>query len=405
MSARELNPVVIVGGGPAGLAAALALGRHGFETVLAGPNTHTISAKSDRRTAALFTGSIALLRHIGVWDAVAQVSAPITGIRIVDDREVLLKAPEALFTAAEVGLEVFGYNVPNDALAAALLERARAPDSRVSLIDTAGATTVEASADHVRVVLSEGIELRARLVVGADGRNSLCRSAADIATHAWTYPQSAIACTFSHTRAHRNISTEFHREYGPFTVVPMPGNVSSLVWVEDRDEAQRIARLDNEAFRAALETRLHGLLGSIEDIGPLQVFPLSGLSVESYGARRIALVGEAAHVIPPIGAQGLNLGLRDAACLADCVADAMHSKRDLGDPRTLADYTAARATDVGSRIWAVDILNRSLLAGILPIDLARGAGLFALKIFGPLRRFMIREGLQPSQATPSLMRS
>jgi 2-octaprenyl-6-methoxyphenol hydroxylase len=158
-------------------------------------------------------------------------------------------------------------------------------------------------------------------------------------------------------------------------------------------------------FRAAIEERLQGLLGGVGEIGPRALFPLSGLSASSFAADRVALVGEAAHVIPPIGAQGLNLGLRDAAVLADCLAGALSEGRDIGGPETLAAYNAARRLDAGSRIAIVDLLNRSLLTALLPVHLARGLGLHILKAVGPLRRMVVREGLAPSLAQPTLMQA
>jgi 2-octaprenyl-6-methoxyphenol hydroxylase len=167
--------------------------------------------------------------------------------------------------------------------------------------------------------------------------------------------------------------------------------------------ARRLADLDETAFRGALETRLQGLLGPVGEIGARGLFPLSGLTAEVAGANRVALVGEAAHVIPPIGAQGLNLGFRDAAMLADCVGDALQASGDVGGPETLSAYARARRADIASRAWSIDLLNRSLVSGLLPVQLMRGLGMHALKAIKPLRRIAIREGLAPSFATPRLM--
>jgi 2-octaprenyl-6-methoxyphenol hydroxylase len=185
--------------------------------------------------------------------------------------------------------------------------------------------------------------------------------------------------------------------------VPLPGLASSLVWVETREEAQRLAGLGEEDFRTALETRLQGLLGSVGGIGARALYPLSGLEAEVFGRNRVALVGEAGHVVPPIGAQGLNLGLRDGAALADCIADALREGRDPGGAETLAAYTRARRPDVSSRVLAIDILNRSLISGLVPVHLARGLGLHALRAIGPLRRLVMREGLDYAHARPTLM--
>ncbi|MEQ1711128.1 MAG: FAD-dependent monooxygenase [Hyphomicrobium sp.] len=357
----------------------------------------------DTRTAALFAGSVQFLVNLGVWAGIAPHTAPITAIRIIDDTGGLLRAPETSFTARDAGRETFGINVPNQALTAALWQAVSA-EPRITLLTGAMLEALTPGRDDARLRLSDGREFGARLVVAADGRNSICRAAAGIETTAWSYEQSAIACTFAHSRAHHDISTELHRPAGPLTTVPMPGRRSSLVWVERPDEAKRLKDLDEPAFRAELEPRLQGLLGSIGELGPRTLFPLSGLTAKPFGQSRVALVGEAGHVIPPIGAQGLNLGLRDAATIADGAADAIRQGRDPGGDDVLTAYSAARMADVTSRVWTVDVLNRSLLSGLVPVQLARGAGLTALKMLGPLRRALVREGLQPSGGIPRLMR-
>jgi 2-octaprenyl-6-methoxyphenol hydroxylase len=264
-------------------------------------------------------------------------------------------------------------------------------------------TGLSVSPDDVEVRLADGSAVTACLVVGADGRSSSCRTAAGIGAQTWSYDQSALTCTFSHQRPHDGVSTEFHRAAGPLTVVPLPGQASSLVWVERPAIAKRLKEMDETTFRSALETRLQGLLGPIGQIGPRGIFPLSGLTAHQAARNRVALVGEAAHVIPPIGAQGLNLGFRDAAILADCVEDTLRSAGDIGAAATLSAYVRARRLDITSRAWSIDLLNRSLISGFLPVQLLRGAGLFALKTINPLRRLAIREGLGPSFVTPRLM--
>lgn len=393
----------VVGGGPAGIASALALGRAGLDVVLAAPPHRPLGLAADTRTAALFAGSIELLKNVGAWEALAPYSAPIEAIRIVDDTGGLLRAPEVVFTASEVRRDAFGWNVPNDRLVAALLAAAAAPESRVSLHETAGIAKVEIGGTAARLTSQEEAKFEARLVVGADGRNSICRAAAGIATRSWRYEQAALIATFRHGRPHQGVSTEFHRPAGPFTTVPLPGLRSSLVWVERPEEARRLLALDEAAFRSTLEGRLQGLLGAVGEIGLRAVFPLSGLTAETFGRNRVALVGEAGHVIPPIGAQGLNLGLRDAATLADCVAAALAEGRDPGGAEALDAYSRRRRPDVAARVATVDVLNRSLLSGFLPVHLARGLGLVALRAVGPLRRLAVREGLQPSSDVPALL--
>jgi 2-octaprenyl-6-methoxyphenol hydroxylase len=346
---------------------------------------------------------VQLLRNLGAWDACRPHAEPLVTIRIIDDMGGLLRAPEVVFTAAEVGLPAFGYNIPNAALVEALHEQVSAAGAAITRLETETVSSIDIAEESVSIRLAGGRPLPTRLVIGADGRESMCRKDAGIGTRTWRYDQCALACSFTHRRPHRGISTEFHRPAGPLTVVPSPGSSASLVWVERPALARRLADMDDATFLAALETRLQGLLGPLGAVGARGVFPLSGLTAEVAGRNRVALVGEAAHVMPPIGAQGLNLGFRDAAILADCVSDALKTGHDIGGAQTLAAFSAARRTDIASRAWSIDLLNRSLISGFLPVQLLRGAGLFALKAIAPLRRLAIREGLAPSFVTPRLM--
>lgn len=394
---------VVVGAGPAGLACALALAKSGVGTTIVDPGQAVTKGPADQRTAALFAGSIDFLRNLGVWGDLEKVTAPITGIRIVDSLGGLLRSPELSFTGRELGLDQLGFNVPHQPLVAALMRAAGEIGPGLQIARGAAVAAAESSATGVTLTLTDGTVLSCRLAVAADGRRSVTRAASGIDVRTWTYPQSAIACSFEHRRSHGGWSTELHRPNGPCTTVPLPGNASSLVWVERPDEAERLTKLDESGFRAALEGVLQGLLGSIGRIGPRGSFPLVGLQAEALARSRIALVGEAAHVLPPIGAQGLNLGLRDAASLADCAADAIAAGQDIGGPELLSSYTAAREADVASRIFGIDIFNRSLLSRSPPVHLARGVGLHALRALGPLRRALMREGLDPRGARPGWM--
>ncbi|MGP1680315.1 MAG: UbiH/UbiF family hydroxylase [Burkholderiales bacterium] len=389
--------VAVIGTGPAGLASALALAGLGARVVAIG----AAPVNRDTRTAALFGGSITLLDNLGVGEVCREAGEPITGIRIIDDMGSLLRAPEVTFTAAEAGLERFGYNVANARLIEAL--RARAGKLPHLTLVEANVGDVVVGDTAAAVHLADGRVLTAKLIVGADGRQSLCRQAAQIPVKSWAYEQSAVACSFAHQRPHGGLSSEFHRPAGPFTTIPSPGRTSSLVWVERPVVAKELAALEEAEFRQALEQRLQGMLGAVGNIGPRGVFPLMGLAAQTAGRNRVALVGEAVHVIPPIGAQGLNLGLRDAACLADCVADALATGGDIAAPAVLEAYGRTRRTDIASRIWTVDLLNRSLLSSAAPVQALRGIGLHILKNVGPLRRFAMREGLGPSFIAPRLM--
>ena len=393
------NPeAVIVGGGPAGLTAAIALASGGIATVLVGPRP----GKADNRTTALLGGSVTALETLRVWDACADKAAPLKVMRIVDDTGRLWRAPEVKFDAAEIGQEAFGYNIENCDLVAALDARAEAlPNLR--LIDDQVAEVTPGD-DAVTVTLKSGETLHAPLVIGADGRRSLCRAAAGIALDEREYPQTALTVSFGHSRPHRDASTEFHTPTGPFTVVPLKGARSSLVWVLDPEAAEDIAALNDDELSAEIERASHSILGKVTVQPGRGLFPLRVATARPFGQHRIALVGEAAHIIPPIGAQGLNLGLRDAATIGELAVEAHRHNGDIGDAALLARYDRLRRADVGSRTFAVDLLNRTLLSDLLPAQGARGLGLYMIDRIGPLRRNVMREGVAPRANQPRLMR-
>jgi 2-octaprenyl-6-methoxyphenol hydroxylase len=387
--------VAVVGGGPAGLMAAIALKAAGVDTLLIAP-----AAEPDHRTTALLASSVTALETLGVWPACLPHAAPLRKIRLVDDTRRLLRAPEVSFDAAEIGLDAFGYNIENRHLLAALQARATALDlPRVS----GAALAVKSDADGATVTLADSTA-RVRLAIGADGQRSLCRAAAGISVNRRTYPQTALTLNLGHARPHDDTSTEFHTESGPFTLVPLPGRRCSLVCVLDPAGAAAFAAMTDDALSAAIERRAHSLLGKMSVEQGRGLFPLAVATAEAFAGARIALVGEAAHVVPPIGAQGLNLGLRDGATIAELVADARRQNLDVGSPEVLARYDTQRRADVTSRTLAVDLLNRSLLTDFLPAQGARGLSLYLVDRIGPLRRALMREGVAPAASQPRLMR-
>jgi 2-octaprenyl-6-methoxyphenol hydroxylase len=393
-SAGLTTAAAVVGGGPSGLTAAIALASAGFDTALVARAT-----SADNRTTALLASSVAALETLGVWYDCRSHAAPLAALRIIDATQRLWRAPEALFAASEIGLDAFAWNIENRHLIAALEVRAAAMPNLHRLADDAAAVE---SRDHgVTIRSAGGATIAAQLAVGADGKNSLCRNAAGIAMQSQPYPQIALTYNVSHTRPHRDISTEFHTEHGPFTTVPLPGDRSSIVCVVNAADADHMQSLSGEPLDRELERRSHSILGKIRADAGYGAFPLVRETALRFAAERIALVGEAAHRFPPIGAQGLNLGLRDAAAIAEIAADHRH---DPGAPDAIDRYDRERRADVMSRTIAVDLLNRSLLSGFLPMQGLRGIGLHLLNTVGPLRRAMMREGIMPRAAQPRLMR-
>jgi 2-octaprenyl-6-methoxyphenol hydroxylase len=382
--------LAVVGGGPAGLAAAIALAQAGAKTVLIARR----APYADNRTTALLGGSVDFLQALDVWRRCEDKAAPLQAMRLVDDTGRLIRAPEVKFSAGEIGLDAFGYNIENRALVAALEQRA-AELANLTRLDEEAQTVIPDDAG-VAITTASGSSASARLVVGADGRHSLCREAAGIAVRRRELSQAALTFNISLSRPHRNVSTEFHTPQGPCVFVPLFGDRCSIVWVTSRKEAERLVALSDDELSDATEQQSHSIFGRVRVEPGRHLFPLAIEQPRQFARRRVVLVGEAAHVIPPIGAQGLNLGLRDAGDIADIVRDAMAAGEDPGAPSALRRYEWARRGDVLSRSFVIDIANRSLLSDFLPMQSLRAAGLHLIGSIGPLRRLAMREGLSPS---------
>jgi len=387
--------VAVIGGGPAGLVTAIALKAAGLDVVLIAPD-----AGNDQRTTALLASSVTALATLGCWEACRPHAASLVTLRIVDDTRRLLRAPEVVFSAAEISLDAFGANIENRHLIAALT--ARAAELKLARVES---PALAVASDPSGVIVNfAGGTIRAPLAIGADGQRSLCRAAAGIGTRRHAYPQTALTLNLEHTRPHHDTATEFHTESGPFTLVPLPGQRSSLVCVLDPARAAAFAAMADAELSVEIERRSHSMLGKMTAEPGRGLFPLAIETADSFARSRIALVGEAAHLVPPIGAQGLNLGLRDAATLAELVADARRQNLDVGSPQVLARYDASRRADVTGRRIAIDLLNRSLLTDFLPVHGIRGLSFYLVDRIGPLRRALMREGVSPAASQPRLMR-
>ena len=385
-----LYDAIVIGGGPVGLATAIALAQADIEVALVASR----KPYPDNRTTALLGGTIDFLERLDVWRRCADNATPLRTMRLVDNTLRLIRAPEVRFVSNEIGLDAFGYNIENQRLVAALEQRADEID-RIARYDDE-ADSVEIDADQVAVRTRNGALLHGRVAAGADGRQSICRDAAGIDVNRHPLRQTALTFNIRHSRPHHETSTEFHTTGGPCVFVPLQGDRSSVVWVSTPNEAARLTALSDDALSMEAERMMHSILGRVSVEPGRHSFPLAIEQPRQFANNRVVLVGEAAHVLPPIGAQGLNLGLRDAADIADIVADALARGEDPGAPATLARFDRKRRSDIASRTMAIDLANRSLLSDFLPMQMARAAGLHLLSGIGPLRRLAMREGLSPS---------
>jgi 2-octaprenyl-6-methoxyphenol hydroxylase len=394
--------ILVAGAGAAGLSTALALAQAGFSVVCAGH----VDTRANGRTVALFEASLRFYKALGVWPRFRGKTAPLARIAMIDATGARFPVPAVSFAASEIGLAAFGENIENNVLVEGLAGLAAGTPNLVlheGMIDD-----ISFGEDAVSATLAGGHRVTAKLAAAADGRMSPARNKAGIGTRVWSYPQVAFTALLSHAKPHRNISTEFHTRSGPCTLVPLclaenKPNRSSLVWLMSPEAAERRRALSNSELAQELQDQVDSLLGKIEIDGPGGFFPMAGMSANRLVGHRIALIGEAAHIFPPLAAQGLNLSLRDSAALAEILEDARALGHDIGAMQTLKSYASARRSDIFIRTNGVDILNRSLLSNLFPVDLLRGAGLFAFSMIGPLRRALMREGVLTHGTLPRLM--
>ncbi len=373
--------VLVVGGGLVGVAAAIVAARAGFSTIHLAP-----SGPPDRRTSALMMPSVDFLQSAALIDEPAALGHALTRIRIIDATGRLIRAPETLFDASEAGLPAFGWNFAN----VRLLDRFSRERASLPNLDTRDVGL--ARLDGTTATLTDGSILHARLVIGADGKKSVVREAAGIDVRETQFEQAALVCDLDLERPIGGTSIEFHYSQGPFTLVPAGDNRANLVWIDRRSVLETAKAAAPEALEAMLRDKSQRLFGAIKLASPAFVFPLSTLNVDRAGSGGVVLVGEAAHAFPPIGAQGLNLGLRDVADLAQCLAEADRNSADWASAVSRR-YAARRQGDLVRTGGIVDTLFRSLLAEMLPAQALRAGGLWALKLAPALRRQAFAVGM------------
>jgi len=420
----ESADVVIAGGGFAGLALAIAL-RQGlgdsFKVVVADPALgksraddplRRSASAASARASAIAAAARRLFKTIGVWDKIADDAQPILDMVVTDSKLQDAVRPTYLTFAGEIEPgEPFAHMIENHLLLDALVERANAEGVELRAVAVAnfaaGANRIEvrcADSPRCRAGVADGASFTAKLLIAADGARSAIREAAGIHSHGWNYRQSGIVTTVAHERDHHGRAEEHFLPAGPFAILPLKGRRSSIVWTEERHEAERIVALPDQAFHDELERRFGLRLGEIEAVGPRHAYPLGLAVARSFVAERLALIGDAAHVIHPIAGQGLNLGLRDVAALAEVIVDAARLGLDPGGPDVLERYQRWRRFDTMAMGVATDGLNRLFSNRSDALRLVRDVGLGLVDRAPALKRLFIREAAGLTGEVPKLLR-
>jgi 2-octaprenyl-6-methoxyphenol hydroxylase len=403
---RDKTDIVIAGGGFVGLTLAVAL-RQGL-----GPSIPITvidpalgrSHAGDERASAIVAAVRRLFAALGVWPMVAANAQPILDMVVTDSRLGDAVRPVFLTFAGDVAPgEPFAHMIENRFLIAALIDKARAAGVALRAAAVTG-FSITGNGQKIDARLADGSALAARLLVAADGARSSIRDAAGIATHGWSYPQSAIVITVAHEFDHNGRAEEHFLPGGPFAILPLTERRSSLVWTEHTAEAERLIALPDDEFHAALEQRFKLHLGEIKVIGSRRVHPLGFFVARSFIAERLALIGDAAHVIHPIAGQGLNMGLKDVAALAEVIVDAARLGLDPGAATVLQRYQRWRRFDTVAMGLATDGLNRLFSNHSDVLRLARDVGLGVVDRLPNLKHLFIREAAGLVGEVPRLLR-
>lgn len=406
--------ILVIGGGLAGGTLSLALAQGGFS--VATIDKEDMAGWTDRgfdgRASAIALSSQRVLEGVGIWDVIADETAPMKDIRISDGHSPLfLHYDHTELVDAEGGEapDPFGYMVENRSIRKAL--NVLVPKTQnLTYFAPNIVETLERSADGVRAVLQDGTEIHARLVVACEGRVSPTREAAGIKLTKWSYHQAGIVCTVEHERPHNFCAQEHFLPSGPFAILPLPGTPekpacrSSIVWTEREDIWPIIMELDDEDFLEELEVRFGDFLGEIEVIGPKFAYPFSLQFAQSYTAERLALVADSAHGMHPIAGQGLNMGLRDVAALAEVLVEARRAGQDIGAPQVLENYERWRRFDNNLMLGVTDALVKLFSNDIEPVQLARDLGMAAVNEMPELKRFFMKHAMGTVGELPRLMR-
>jgi 2-octaprenyl-6-methoxyphenol hydroxylase len=398
--------IVISGGGMVGLSLGLALAQGGLRTVVAdaAPLAAQLDAAFDGRVSALAYATIRMYRALGVWEAMAPHAQPIREILVSDGAIGRAASPFSLhFDAAELGAPQLGAIVENRHIRAGLQARAES-EPNLTLIAPAAVTGVTVETGGVVAALANGESVQAMLAIAADGRVSPLRAAMGIKTIGWSYPQVGIVATVAHEKPHKGVAYEHFLPAGPFAILPMTANRSSLVWTEKKDLAPALLALDEARFNEELSRRFGAHLGAVRTVGARWSYPLSFHIARDFVRPRFALAGDCAHGIHPIAGQGLNLGLKDAAALTEVLLDAARLGQDLGALDVLKRYERWRRFDAVTLAASTDALNRLFSNDSAPLRALRDLGLGLADAIGPARRFFMRHAGGDVGKLPRLMK-
>ena len=401
---RETTDILISGAGVAGLSAAAVLGSAGFQVICVDPSPPVTDGDvdgADIRTTAFLQPAVRVLDEAGVWSRLAPHAAPLQVMRIVD-----AGGPEPVarlvkeFDAAEISTLPFGWNLPNWFFRREMVARlAELPN--VSFRPGTGFTRMLVRDAAALVTLTDGGQVSAKLVIGADGRGSPVREALGIGARTFRYGQTALAFAVGHGLPHGNVSTEVHRSGGPFTLVPLPDRdghpASAVVWMESSAEVARLIALPVDDFNAEMVARSSGILGPLTLLTRRSAWPIISQIADRMSGPRSILMAEAAHVVPPIGAQGLNMSLADLNCLLDL---ALLHRKDPGMPAVTEAYHRRRHLEVQARVTGIDLLNRASMAGAQPLRDLRAQALDLLYSARPVRQALMRAGLGMGPTSP-----
>src|SRR5579859_387412 len=389
-----------------GLPLALALAQGGLNTLVvdAAPPAKVLEPQFDGRVSALAYASVRMLRALGVWEGLAPHAQHIREILVTDGQAGKPASPFSLhFDAQEVGADSLGHIAENRHILAALFA-ALGACANLELTAPAAVTSVTVNTGGAMVRMGDGQEIGAALVIAADGRDSVLRSQMGIQVIGWSYPQTGIVATVEHDKPHNGVAYEHFLPSGPFAILPMTANRSSLVWTEAKAKAPALLALDEQGFNQELALRFGAHLGTTKSAGPRWSYPLSFHLARGFVRPRFALAGDCAHGIHPIAGQGLNLGLKDAAALAEVLLDAARLGRDIGALDTLKRYERWRRFDSFALAASTDALNRLFSNDIAPLRHIRDLGLGIVDAIGPARRFFMRHAGGDIGKLPKLMK-